>query len=151
MKIVAFLTSILFLVSSCGTVKSTNVTGLSNDEALVIQYEANTRGFYQKLTVQNHTISASEDRNGVENPIVQKISDLDWKALMFEVNKIDLENLQNLVAPTEKRFYDGAAIASLKITYKTKTYETKSFDHGFPPLEIQKVVEIVNALYKAEK
>ena len=151
MKIVAILTSMLFFLSSCGSRKNTINTGLLNDETLVIQYEANTRGFFQKLTVQNQTISVSEDRNGIENPTVQKISDVDWKVLMLEVSKIDFENLQNLVAPTEKRFYDGAAIAGLKITYKRKTYETNSFDHGFPPMEIQKVVEIVNALYKPEK
>ena len=151
MKIVAILTSMLFFLSSCGSGKNTINTRLLNDETLVIQYEANTRGFFQKLTVQNQTISVSEDRNGIENPTVQKISDVDWKVLMLEVSKIDFENLQNLVAPTEKRFYDGAAIAGLKITYKRKTYETNSFDHGFPPMEIQKVVEILNALYKPEK
>jgi hypothetical protein len=86
-----------------------------------------------------------------KNPIVQKISDADWNALIFELNKVDLESLPNLKAPTEKRFYDGAAIAELKITFKGKTFETTSFDHGTPPMEIQKVVEIVNALFKAEE
>lgn len=150
MKIVGFF-SLLYFFSSCGSGQSSIVYNKTNFEDFVIQYEANTRGFYQKLTVQKHTISASEDRKGIEKPIVQKVSDSDWSVLIVEVKKIDLDNLQNLVAPTEKRFYDGAAIANLKITYKGNIYETKSFDHGFPPLEIQKVVEMVNALYKAER
>jgi len=67
------------------------------------------------------------------------------------LNKIDLGILPNLKAPTNERSYDGAAFAELKITLKGKTFETKSFDHGNPPMEIQKVVEIVNALFKAEE
>ena len=62
-----------------------------------------------------------------------------------------MEALPNLKAPTEKRFYDGAAIAGLKITFKGKTFETTNFDHGFPPMEIQKVAETVNSLFKSEQ
>ena len=151
MKILTFLALLLLVCSGCYSSKSTLEPEKQNFETLVIQYEANTRGFYQKLVVQNHTISSTNDRNGKKNPIVQKISDADWNALIFELNKVDLESLPNLKAPTEKRFYDGAAIAELKITFKGKTFETTSFDHGTPPMEIQKVVEIVNALFKAEE
>ena len=70
---------------------------------------------------------------------------------MQELNKIDLENLPNLKAPTEKRFYDGAAIANLNIIYKGKKYQTSNFDHGFPPMEIKRLFEIVNLLFKPEE
>ena len=151
MKIVTLLATFLFACTSCNCKKITVASNNENYETLVIQYEANTRGFYQKLIVQNHTISSTDDRNGEKNSIFQKISDADWNALIFEFNKVDLEGLPNLKAPTEKRFYDGAAIAGLKITFKGKTFETTNFDHGFPPMEIQKVVEIVNLLFKAEQ
>ena len=150
MKIVSFLSLFLVVLGSCNSQKN----ALGNNDIIKdveIQYEANTRGFYQKLVLNNATVSSTKDRNGIENPIVQKVSQADWIALMQELNKIDLENLPNLKAPTEKRFYDGAAIASLKITFNGKTYETKDFDDGFPPAEIQKVVEIVNILFKAKK
>ena len=151
MKIITLLTTLLFVCTSCNSKKVAVASTNEKYETLVIQYEANTRGFYQKLIVQNHTISSTNDRNGVKNPMVQKISDADWNALISEFNKVDLEGLPNLKAPTEKRFYDGAAIAGLKITFKGKTFETTNFDYGFPPMEIQKVVEIVNSLFKAEE
>lgn len=150
-KIVPLLVTLLFVCTSCNCQKVVVASNNDNYETLVIQYEANARGFYQKLIVQNRTISSTDDRNGENNPIIQKISDVDWNVLISEFNKIDLENLPNLKAPTEKRFYDGAAIAGLKITFKGKTFETTNFDHGFPPMEIQKLVEIVNSLFKAEK
>ena len=151
MKIITLLATLLFVCTSCNSKKVAVASINEKYETLVIQYEANTRGFYQKLIVQNRTISSTNDRNGVKIPIVQKISDADWNALISEFNKVDLEGLPNLKAPTEKRFYDGAAIAGLKITFKGKTFETTNFDHGFPPMEIQKVVEIVTLLFKAEE
>jgi hypothetical protein len=103
------------------------------------------------LILKNATISSTNDRDGKENPIVQKVSEVDWNALIQELNKVDLENLSNLKAPTEKRFYDGATIANLKITYKGKIYQSSDFDHGFPPMQIKRVVEIVNLLFKPEE
>jgi hypothetical protein len=150
MKIVSFLFLFLVVLGSCNSQKN----ALGNNHIIKdieIQYEANTRGFYQKLVLKNATVSSTKDRNGIENPIVQKVSQADWIALMQELNKIDLENLPNLKAPTEKRFYDGAAIANLKIIYKGKTYQTSNFDHGFPPMELKRVVEIVNLLFKPEE
>ena len=151
MKVVTFLAVLLFVCSACDSSKSALEPENQNYETLVIQYEANTRGFYHKLVVQNHTISSTNDRKGIKIPIIQKISDSDWNVLLSEFNKVNLENLPNLKPPTQKRLYDGAAIAELKITLKRKTFATTSFDHGNPPLEIQKVVEIVNSLFKAEE
>ena len=57
------------------------------------------------MVLKNATISSTNDRDGKENPIVQKVTDVDWSALNDEINIVDLENLPNLKAPTEKRFY----------------------------------------------
>ena len=150
MRIVSLLSVLLFVLGSCNSQK--NGVGTSFEmKDIEIQYEANTRGFYNKLILKNATIFSTNDRDGKENPIVQKVSEVDWKALIQELNKVDLENLSNLKAPTEKRFYDGAAIANLKITYKGKIYQSSDFDHGFPPMQIKRVVEIVNLLFKPEE
>lgn len=150
MKIVSFLSVFLFVLGSCNSQKS--AVGMNNKmNGIEIQYEANTRGFYQKLVLKNALISSSKDRDGIENPIVQKISEMEWNVLLEEINKLDLEHLPNLKSPTNKRAYDGAAIANLKIIYKGKTYQTSHFDHGFPPMEIKTVVEMVNLLFKPEE
>ncbi|MDK2771345.1 MAG: hypothetical protein KYX68_03820, partial [Flavobacterium sp.] len=56
-------------------------------------------------------------------------------------SKVDKEGLQNLKAPTEKRFYDGAAIAHFRVIEGDKTYESCAFDGGFPPAEIKEIVD----------
>lgn len=150
MRIVSLLSVVLFVLGSCNSQKNAIGTSIEMKD-IEIQYEANTRGFYQKLVLKNTTISSTKDRKSIENTIVQKVSQVDWNVIMQEINKVDFENLPNLKAPTEKRFYDGAAIANLKIIYKGKTYQTSDFDHGFPPMEIKRVVEIVNLLFKPEE
>jgi hypothetical protein len=149
MRIVSLLSVLLFVLGSCNSLKNGVGTSVEMKD-IEIQYEANTRGFYNKLILKNATISSTNDRDGKENPIVQKVSEVDWNALIQELNKVDLENLSNLKAPTEKRFYDGAAIANLKITYKGKIYQSSDFDHGFPPMQIKRVVEMINLLFKPE-
>ena len=150
MRIVSLLSVLVFVLGSCNSQKNAIGTSIEMKD-IEIQYEANTRGFYNKLVLKNATISSTNDRDGKENPIVQKVTDADWSALNDEINKVDLENLPNFKAPTEKRFYDGAAIANLKIIYKGNTYQTTDFDHGFPPMQIKRVVEMVNLLFKPEE
>lgn len=144
MKVLSLIFLSLFLGKSCGTAQKQDM------ENAVVEYVANTRGFYQKITIKNHTLSISRDRNGKAAAEESKISDAEWKDLVALFQNIKLEELANLKSPTEKRFYDGAAIANLKVTYKGKVYESSNFDHGIPPAEIAKFVEKVNSFAKLE-
>ncbi|CAM3924975.1 hypothetical protein FLSI110296_03700 [Flavobacterium sinopsychrotolerans] len=142
MKILSLLFLTIFLGNGCDSAKAQDI------ETAVIEYTANTRGFYQKITVKNQMLTVSKDRDGNDKEVPTKISDADWKELVDCFKKVELDSLSKLKAPSEKRFYDGAAIANLKITFKDKTYETDSFDHGFPPKEIKKLVDTITSLAK---
>jgi hypothetical protein len=144
MKILSLLFLTIFLGKGCDSAKAQDI------QSAVIEYTANTRGFYQKITVKNQMVTVSKDRNGTDKPVATKISDADWNELVGCFKTIKLDSLAKLKAPTEKRFYDGAAIADLKITYKDKTYESTSFDHGFPPKEIKKFVNRITSFAKKE-
>lgn len=115
-----------------------------------IVYTANTRGFYQKITIQNQEISVSSERDSADKGVTSKISDADWKELVGYFEKIELDSLSTYKDPTQKRVYDGAAIAELIINYKEKEYQTKNFDHGYPPVEIEKFVNKLVSLVKEE-
>lgn len=135
MKLFAMILLSVFLGKSCSSQNKIDV------KTATIEYTANTRGFYKKISVQNQMISVSKNREVAEMPTGRKISDSDWTELINCFEIIKLENLATLKAPTEKRFYDGAAIANLKISTKDTVYESSSFDHGFPPAEINKLVK----------
>ena len=144
MKLYALIVLTIFLGKSCESQTKNDL------KTAVLEYTANTRGFYQKITIQNQTVSVSKDRSGNEKAVLTKISDADWKELISDFETINLDSLATLKAPTEKRFHDGAAIANLEVTYKNKEYKTTSFDHGYPPEGIKKLVTKINSFAKKE-
>jgi len=144
MKLFTMIFLSLFLSKSCeGQTKNDLKTA-------VLEYTASTRGFYQKITIQDLMVIVSKDRSRNEKPLATKISEEDWKELAGYFETIELDSLPTLKAPTEKRFHDGAAIANLKINFKDKEYKTTSFDHGYPPEAIKKIVDKINTFAKKE-
>jgi hypothetical protein len=109
----------------------------------VLEYTANTRGFHLKIVVQNQMITVQKKRDAKEKPVATKISDENWKSLITEFQKIDLNKLADYNDPTQKRFYDGAAFANLHIVHKGISYDSKEFDHGFPPIELEKLIKTI--------
>jgi hypothetical protein len=140
MRIVPFLLLTIFIAAGCSSQKKTDMT------STVIEYSAMSRGYYKKIVVQNQTVSVTNKRDA--EAIENKIDKADWDKIVAEFEKINLESIPTLKAPTEKRFYDGAAIGNLKITQNQKTYETPGFDNGFPPKEIEKLVNLLTDFAK---
>lgn len=105
-----------------------------------IEYEANSRGFYEKITIENQTVSVINNRDVKKGSDPIQISDDVNKELSSYMNSVQLDQLATYKDPTQKRFYDGAPIANLKITVDGVEYRTVDFDHGNPPVEIEKLV-----------
>lgn len=144
MKVFTLLVLTIFMAKGCSQEAKNDIANAK------IVYTANTRGFYQKITIQNQEISVSRERDSADKGATSKISDADWKALVGYFEKIQLDSLSTYKDPTQKRVYDGAAIADLIINYKEKEYQTKNFDHGYPPIEIEKFVNKLVSLVKEE-
>lgn len=144
MKAIGMILLSIFLGKSCSNQAQNDITNTT------LQYTATTRGFYQRIIVANQKATISTDRNQKEIPKEVKISDKDWKELVDYFQKVDLESIPQLKDPTQKRFYDGAAIANLKIRHQDKNYETTDFDHEFPPAEIEKLVNKIVSFSKEE-
>ncbi|MFY8161366.1 MAG: hypothetical protein ACOVNU_08540 [Candidatus Kapaibacteriota bacterium] len=144
MKVITLLVLTIFMAKGCSQEAKNDIANAK------IVYTANTRGFYQKITIQNQEISVSRERDSSDKGATSKISDADWKELVGYFEKIELDSLSTYKDPTQKRVYDGAAIAELIINYKEKEYQTKNFDHGYPPVEIEKFVNKLVSLVKEE-
>jgi hypothetical protein len=145
MKAITIILLSVFLVKSCSNQAQNDIANTT------LQYTASTRGFFQKIVVINQKATISRDRNGEKFPEEIAISDKDWKEIISYFQKIDLEKVPTLKDPTQKRFYDGAAIANLKVRYQDKNYETTDFDHEFPPAEIEKLVNKIVSLAKEKE
>jgi hypothetical protein len=140
MKILSLLFLTLFLGKNC---QSQNNIDLSTAK---IEYTANSRGLYNNTVVENKTVSVTNTRDG--KPVSNSLTDSQWNTLIKEFKKVNLEEIPSLKAPTQKRFHDGAAMADLKITYKGKTYESQTFDNGFPPEKIKNLVNTILSFSK---
>ncbi len=130
-KGIVLLLSILVFAGCSGQKKAT-------DSTIKVEYKAYSRGFYQVVTIENQMVFITKTRD--EKPVAFKLPVADWKSLNLAIQELDLEMLSQMKAPTDKRLFDGAAIANLKITKQGKTFESQSFDHGYPPAKIEKIV-----------
>jgi hypothetical protein len=140
MKIITLLFLTLILGKNC---QSQNNMDLSTAK---IEYTANSRGLYNNTVVENKTVSVTKTRDG--KSVSNSLTDDQLNTLISEFQKVNLEEIPSLKAPTEKRFHDGATMANLKITYKGKTYESQTFDNGYPPEKIKNLVNTILSFSK---
>jgi hypothetical protein len=124
--------------------------GQKQENSRIAEYEASSRGFFTKIKFSNNELTVSKDRNNAEKGTPIKITKEEVSELNALLQSISPESLPDLKWPTEKRFYDGAAHASLIITSNGKTYTSAGFDHGHPPAAIEKFVERLLKLTEKE-
>ena len=112
-----------------------------------ITYSATSRGFFKEITFWDSSVMIKNNRNekGTEIPL----NDEDKNAIHEMLRDINLETLPYLKAPTQKRFYDAAPHATLMVTVDGKTYQTESFDHGYPPKAIEVLCEKILSFEKS--
>lgn len=113
-----------------------------NDTIDSVTYEAMTRGRSKNISLEgkNVTLKTQQETKGYE------ISSDDRKELVKIIDKIELKNIENLIAPTQKRLHDGAMHATVIITKEGKQYTSATFDDGFPPSELKELVELLEKL-----
>lgn len=122
----------LILLSGC----SPKVTQNWQDSA--ISYQAFSRGYFLNVDLQGNKLTVSKERDVTGKEII--MNDSEAKELSDLFQKMILADLETYKGPTEKRFYDGAAIANLTVNYQGKIYKTPDFDHGNPPSEIAEFI-----------
>lgn len=76
-----------------------------------IEYKAQTRGALYEILVENNLFSFKSYNDSKKIVLTKE----QIKALTNEINNINLNALNDLEAPTSKRFTDGAIIAYFKI------------------------------------
>lgn len=128
MKILSILFLTLLMAKGCDPKVNEE---MKNTE---IEYTAISRGKYLNINIHDERLSITDKRDGKARNY--ELKSKDWNDLAALYQKIDIKKLPTFKAPTQKRFYDGAAIANLHVVYDGKVYDSESFDHGTPPVEI---------------
>lgn len=142
MKTISLIFLMFALSKGCGADQQQQI---KNTE---VEYTANARGFYLRIVVKDQHYSVYRNRRDEQQAAVkdERMSDAQWKSLVAAFQKLNLQELPSYVGPTKKRFYDGAPNANLKVTSPEQVYESQTFDHGAPPAQIEKLINLLNAL-----
>ncbi len=151
MKLLFTLLALILTTKECenkNAVRDANKTEIVNSDKIsqqqkdyIIEYSAISRGIFNEVIINKTGMTVQKDRNSKQ--VVTELSQEMREDIMNKLDGIDITLLPELKAPTEKRFFDGAAHATLKITIDGKTYSTSSFDHGFPPEELKTLCDII--------
>lgn len=131
MKLLLSIFLSVFLAKGCSEYKDL--------EKVKMVYEANTRGFHKKISIENKTFTVVNERDG--KPTEIKLLDKEWKKIADLFNKINLTTFNELEGATQDRHRDAKAFANLTITKDDIVYTTKGFDHTVPPVEIKELVD----------
>ena len=142
MKTITMIFLSLFLTKDCSQKETEEM------KKATIEYQAISRGSYLNIQVQNETLSIVRKRD--EKAKSYQLAKEDFKELADLFVKIDLNQLENYKGPAEKRFYDGAAMANVRIVYEGKVYQSQTFDHDSPPVEIEAFVNKIVSFVKTE-
>jgi len=144
MKILISLLALVFLVKDCKS-NSTSQEHSNYQKEITITYTANTRGFYEHITITKEAVNFSKDRD-LKNVTTKPCPKKDWDELMSLIRNIDISKLNTLTPPSKKFQFDGAPMATFQLNLKEQEVKTPIFDHGNPPKTIAEIVTKVLAL-----
>ena len=112
--------------------------------SIALIYKAQTRG-------AQITITYKEDKivfiSGSDHKTI-KLTKKQKQQIQIEVSKIVLSEINNLTAPSDKRFTDGALFASFQIKKNIDSYTSSDFDHKNPPEELKPLYILLESIIK---
>jgi hypothetical protein len=152
-KIIPILFLALAMATGCSSAKekTPQVPLQQQDENILFEYTAITRGAYNKIVVSSYDIITLKDRDK-KDVVSNKITPEQWKALAGAYKNIkNVAGINELEVPSQKHQFDGAKAAILTITVGEKFYQSSTFDHGNPPSEIKPLVDEIIELSALDK
>jgi hypothetical protein len=135
MNILLKSTLILLLVS----ITNCSQNKIDKNEAIEISYQAQTRGSSIHIKYTDNSIYYKSNLTDKTVPLTEE----QRENILASVSNIQLDDISGLKAPTDKRFSDGALIASFTITKGEAIYTSSEFDHGIPPEELKPLYELL--------
>lgn len=140
-----FITSFITLIIMSCTTK--NSVEKSRSQISKISLTERTRGTNRIFTIENGKLENSTNGNITSKQLTEN----DWLKISTLAEKIDIENISKLIAPSTNRYSD-AALASTVIIYKDgNEYQSSGFDSGNPPVELKDLYTEIQRVIETKK
>ncbi|RST32577.1 hypothetical protein EIZ47_01455 [Chryseobacterium lacus] len=65
-----------------------------------------------------------------------KTTETEWKNLQKLITQLNPDKIESFTPPTNKRFYDGAMAATIRVNIDGTVYSSQTFDAGNPPEQL---------------
>lgn len=138
-------TILLLTISSCKSKTVFSEKSISKVEK--ISLSERTRGTNRIFTLSNGKLESSI--NGIISN--KEISQNDWSKTTDFADKIKLEEISKLEAPSTKRYSDAALASVITITKNETEYQSSAFDSGNPPAELKSLYDEIQKLIETKK
>ena len=127
---------IIVIFSTCNAQEGFN-------DSIEINYIAQTRGSYLNITIINDSLNLKSSESNKTLILSKK----QREEIQDEVSKINLSEISDLEAPSNRRYTDGALSAKFSIKKAQQTFFSSNFDHENPPKELKPLYDLLK-LYK---
>ncbi|MEO9532179.1 MAG: hypothetical protein ABJG68_10710 [Crocinitomicaceae bacterium] len=110
------------------------LTLFSCKEAEVTEFQYTTVTMMGKtiMKVSQEKVTVDFSGRGEPTHFERETKDTEWIALMSSLKDVDLDKVNGLEAPSNKRATDAAPFASFSFVTPDSTYKSASFDHKNP-------------------
>ena len=146
MKYIFILLSMTLFAKGCNDAGKEAVKSAQDD--ISIQYEASSRGFYQKIDINKAQFSLTKVRDGKVSA-VQEMSEADWAEFVQLLDKIDSEKLKKNYVNPDDLGRDAVIPAMLTISYKENVVKMIEFGHGNVPEVLRPLMTKIEAMANA--
>ncbi|MGB6083515.1 hypothetical protein [Moheibacter sp.] len=126
-----FFTFLILIMTAC---TSQRLVENSGNEILKTELTKISR-----MGKMHYSFSAGQLEESGLSENTKKLNDENWKTIQNLASKINLENINNLEAPTDARFTDRVKEVQLSFTLGDTTYVSSGFDEGNPPAELEEI------------
>lgn len=137
---------VMMAVTAMGCSSSGNAQKQADVIITKLEYKAYTRGSNKEVTITRDKVQVKELRLGKNIEATYPLSKDNWNNLVAMAQKMKLEKMESLEAPSKKHQFDGAMAAHLAITADSTIYTSVTFDDGNPPAAIKELVEEITGI-----
>ena len=109
---------------------------------MIVTLSAQTRGASKIIIITN----IEGGYKTLHQEKLFSLSDKEKQQLNSFVSNVNLSEISQLIAPSQKRFSDGALAADLEIQIGEKIYNSSQFDYDNPPKELKNLIGFLKSL-----
>lgn len=146
-----FILTLLFVVtisvSSCKMSKKTVENQKKSLELMEVSFEKIGMSGSENLVINSkERMKTQSNRSGLGEEVKSDINPKDWNELVAIVYSLNVEEFQNMEAPSQERFHDGARATTIIIKTADSEIRSQTYDEGKPPASVKILNDYLESL-----